>query len=270
LESNFSTKMSKFPLLVYCAIVFRELEQDGRQPLKCIWRGASGLLKLSRMRTLTRTIPLKDCSMRGRRFERGRYPVFYVKPHLVHFVHFLSFVPLYNETSPARNAVLYILCRLFPMAWRQMYASVFGGEMPDSDCWLSVDQYTQSMQEPDWYELCEMADLFVCYMGPGSKDERVQTEEKFVPAKVLVLRAFGVVAEKRKKLLVYQTSAFATVLRSALTDARILEMIDGMRTIGVSTDREVQELQTMLTTASIPTLPTVYLIMRQFKVSSIS
>jgi hypothetical protein len=252
--------MSKLPLLAYCRLLFAD-DPRSPAPLKCIWRGSSGTIKHSRLRKLTRTQPL-NCAIAERRSERGPYPVFYVEHHLAHFC---SYVPLYNETSPARNAALYVLCRLFPSDWRTHYQAAFVGELPDSGALLSVDQYTFSMGAPDWYEMCEMAELFVDHMMPESREEREAAEAQFVGVKSNILAAFGVKRDRWKRTLLYQLDAFATVLRAALSDDDLSALIVGMRKMGVCTDRQLDKLERRWLAAQA-TESSVAAILKQFKV----
>jgi hypothetical protein len=251
--------MSKLPLLTYCRVLFAA-DPRSPAPLKCIWRGTSGTIKMSRLRKLTRTQPL-DCAIAERKHERGPYPVLYAEQHLAHFC---SYVPLYNETSSARIAALYLLCRLFPNDWRAHYQAAFGGELPDSGALLSVDQYTFSMGAPDWYEMCEMAALFVDHMKPETREEREAAEAQFVAVKTNILAAFGVERGRWKRSLLYQLEAYATVLRAALADEDVNALVTGVRQMGVCTDRQLDKLERRWLAAKANE-SAVAAILRQFK-----
>lgn len=253
---------SKLPLLDYCRSYFGDT-RSSKSPLKCIWLGTKGAIKTSRLRKLESTRPLK-IDLPSRLGERGQYPVFYVDSRLVHFSHFCSYVPLYYETSPARNAAVYLLCRLFPSNWRAMFSAAYGGELPNEIALLSIDQYTQTIGSPNWYELCDIAALFVVYMMPASKDQFAATSADFVKGDLM--SAFGVQPRARTRMLQYHLGAFATVLRAALSNADLHELLVRMRAMGVCTERQMDKLEKRWCEAKPASLEWVALALSQFKI----
>jgi hypothetical protein len=205
-------------------------------------------------------LPLLDfCRLYFGNKQPGTYPVFYVDKKLVHFSLFCSSVPLYNETSPARNTAAYLLSRLFPDKWRSLFQRAFDGELLNSAAALSVDRYTQSAGVPGWYELCELAALFVAYMVP---DASAGTSAAFF--KCDLMSAFGV--RKRTRLLQHQLNTFAVMIRTALSDADLRQLIVRMRRMAVCTDRQMDKLEARWVQASPADTAWVALAIRQFKI----
>lgn len=210
-----------------------DAEAARQQPLVCIWRGfrnAATLKQLRRVAVEPSAVPLQSeqrISIAAQRSVRGRHTLhlFVDNKRFLHVAKFCSYIPMHYETSPARIAALFILSRLFPDKWQRLYGAAFGGAEPHLLAAIGADRYARQISAPDFYELCEIADLFTAYLFPRSKADQRALKEKFVAIDQSELCRLFDVTQPNSQIR-YQLSAFATLLRIALGNAALGAFID--------------------------------------------
>lgn len=220
-------------------LLLQPIDQASTKEIRCIWNGTERPASINEMKRFSL------CELKAPRVQREARALscrgeiqFHFEINQTRFSYaarFLSFVHL-DISSPPRCIAVYVLARLFPRRWHELYKLAFWQALHHR-AESNVNRFTQVFPEPTPFELVQMASLFVVYVrGTKDMEKRLFDAQRrlFDGLRNIVAPAF---AEKRTRR--FHLTLFLSMAVYSLSDSGKRKFVDFLKFHATETSRNL-------------------------------